>query len=557
MKNSFKRLLGLIALFTLLFMFSCTEEFDVKNENEHQKNRNFEIKYKSFQQLMKEQKFNSAYTKVGQKIKTVKLTSKTVMEEMYNFTIDTTVINEYHTNNYTSYNIGIIRDSLSNNYFENLFVEIDSSNVTTARILKYTINPISKLISSVETTPIIYNATSVTGKEAPGGEDCQTVSVYLQTQCGCPGHHWPGEGGCNCPSDPSTSTLLYSFTSCPSGGGGDVFDTGTLPSDPGTSILVTTTGGGSGSGSIAVPVVINYEKLRKNNLFKGTFFSLSERTWFFSQSEETQGAIMNYLESTLEDENGFILANVSEYSLEAKTFVKQLIDYSFQYNNSPDSIEEIKNILDILDDGMVDGEEVLVGPDIPITNMEDYLDCFNTSQGATITIYADQPKNNEHDIWSMSDGVGHAFISIKQGNKVASFGFYPISTIGSAIPNNLTPDPTDFFSTPGVFGNDQGHDYDVSLSVPINSVGLTNLINGIVSIANDNPMYNIASVNCTDVAILFFESQTDVDIPNCESPRPWNGQTPGTLGEVIRNMPIPSNGTKNTNGGNAPNNNCN
>jgi len=326
MKNSFKRLLGLIALFTLLFTFSCTEEFDVKNENEHQKNRNFEIKYKSFQQLMKEQKFNSAYTKVDQKIKTVKLASKTVMEEMYNFTIDTTVINEYHTNNYTSYNIGIIRDSLSSNYFENLFVEIDSSNVTTARILKYTINPISKLISSVETTPIIYNATSVTGKEAPGGEDCQTVSVYLQTQCGCPGHHWLGEGGCNCPSDPSTSTLLYSFTSCTSGGGGDVFDTGTLPSDPGTSILVTTTGGGSGSGSIAVPVVINYEKLRKNNLFKGTFFSLSERTWFFSQSEETQGAIMNYLESTLEDENGLILANISEYSLEAKAFVKELIN---------------------------------------------------------------------------------------------------------------------------------------------------------------------------------------------------------------------------------------
>lgn len=70
-------------------------------------------------------------------------------------------------------------------------------------------------------------------------------------------------------------------------------------------------------------------------------------------------------------------------------------------------------------------------------------------------------------------------------------------------------------------------------------------------------MYNLGSLNCTDLAILIIESQTDVNIPSCESPSPWNGQTPGTLGETIRNMPIPSNAIKNTNGGSAPNNNCN
>ena len=117
--------------------------------------------------------------------------------------------------------------------------------------------------------------------------------------------------------------------------------------------------------------------------------------------------------------------------------------------------------------------------------------------------------------------------------------------------------PTDFFSTPGIFGNDEGHSFDVSLTVPINSSGLSNLINGFISIAANNPVYNLGSLNCTDIALMAFESNTNVNIPNCESPGPWSGQTPGTLGQIIRNMPTPSGGVKNTTGGSTPNNNCN
>ena len=56
---------------------------------------------------------------------------------------------------------------------------------------------------------------------------------------------------------------------------------------------------------------------------------------------------------------------------------------------------------------------------------------------------------------------------------------------------------------------------------------------------------------------MAFESNTNVNIPNCESPGPWSGQTPGTLGQIIRNMPTPTGGVKNTTGGSTPNNNCN
>lgn len=84
---------------------------------------------------------------------------------------------------------------------------------------------------------------------------------------------------------------------------------------------------------------------------------------------------------------------------------------------------------------------------------------------------------------------------------------------------------------------------------------MTNLISNIITFADSEPLYNLGSSNCTDLAIVMFESQTGVEIPNCESPTPWNGQTPGTLGEVIRNMPTPLGGTINTIGGNAPSNN--
>lgn len=254
----------------------------------------------------------------------------------------------------------------------------------------------------------------------------------------------------------------------------------------------------------------------------------------------------------------FIFRAQNFWSSESVNYTQNLLEYCNQNGNTPEIIEEAKNILDIIDDGKINGQQVVVAPEVAITNMADYLKCFNTSQPATITIYADQPKNGEHNLISTTDGVGHAFISIKQGNNVATLGFYPKSSVNSIIPNNLTLDPTDFFPTPGVFGNDQGHAFDVSMSVPINAAGLTNLINGFISIAAGNPVYNLGTSNCTDIAILAFESQANINIPSCESPNPlWNGQTPGTLGEVLRNMPTPSGGTKNTSGGSAPNNNCN
>jgi hypothetical protein len=160
-------------------------------------------------------------------------------------------------------------------------------------------------------------------------------------------------------------------------------------------------------------------------------------------------------------------------------------------------------------------------------------------------------------IYLIISDVGHAFVSIKQGTKIKTLGFYPISRPRSALPNPSTLDPRDFLSTPGVFGNDENHTYDVSITTSITATQLSNIITGIIAVAQSNPQYNLGSMNCTDLAILIFNN-SNVQIPSCESPTNlWNGQTPGTLGQVLRDMTLPTGATKNTTGGTAPANSNN
>lgn len=142
--------------------------------------------------------------------------------------------------------------------------------------------------------------------------------------------------------------------------------------------------------------------------------------------------------------------------------------------------------------------------------------------------------------------------------KVKTHGLYPKNTIGSIMPNPATLDPNDFCTVPGVFGNDQGHDFDVSLAISITPSKLENLISTLISISNDNLTYNLGTFNCTDIAITLFENSTNTNLPSCESNVIiWDGQTPGTLGEVIRDLPLPTGAIKNTSGGTAPLNNSN
>ena len=68
-------------------------------------------------------------------------------------------------------------------------------------------------------------------------------------------------------------------------------------------------------------------------------------------------------------------------------------------------------------------------------------------------------------------------------------------------------------------------------------------------------MFRKQTVKLTDgnFEITVFNAINNPIIPNCESTRIyWSGQTPATLGEVIKTMSLPPGATRNITGGTLP-----
>ncbi|MNF78768.1 hypothetical protein D3C84_609630 [compost metagenome] len=186
---------------------------------------------------------------------------------------------------------------------------------------------------------------------------------------------------------------------------------------------------------------------------------------------------------------------------------------------------------------------VLIAPKTKITNINDYLKCFNLSQRATLTIYVQQPTANSPEAWSgipLNPRVGHSFIALQQGSIRRVLGYYPKTLVDPESPND-----------PKEFGNDEGHSFDVSLSTPINSTQLLNII----GYCNNAPAtYNLNTYNCTDFVIAV-GNFVGLGLP--DSYGAWwkgGGSNPGQLGQNIRNMSLPSNASRQTTSTNAANN---
>lgn len=190
-------------------------------------------------------------------------------------------------------------------------------------------------------------------------------------------------------------------------------------------------------------------------------------------------------------------------------------------------------------------EIIILGPTNVIANLNDYLKCFNLSQAATLIIYVDQPKTNASDSWSgliTDPDVGHTFIAIQQGNIRRVFGYYPRNSV----------DPYSAPSDPAAFGNDQGHKFDVSLSIPITANQLVKVIGYSI---NAPSTYNLNNYNCTDFGISI-GNLVGLNLPDSYGTWPnGGGSNPGQLGQNIRGMILPLNVNRQTTITNsAPNN---
>lgn len=237
-----------------------------------------------------------------------------------------------------------------------------------------------------------------------------------------------------------------------------------------------------------------------------------------------------------------------------------LIDLLVANDNSPLSKEVAKAVIAILDideslgldeaievlipaDEEVEGffaSQIIVAPELPIDNIEEYLECFDISAGAELTIYVNQPTANNDRAYSVTGGVGHAFIGITQNDITRVFGLYPIS---SSTPFN----PDD----PHAFGNNQGDDYDVSVSINISAFQLSAIITESVTYDTN---YNLSTNNCTNF-VMDIAQLTDLPpIPDTHGEWPGgSGNNPGAFGEDLREIMEEFPGAIiNEDGGNAP-----
>jgi hypothetical protein len=458
--------------------------------------------------------------------------------DLYDFKIDSSKVTHVARNGTAFYTMAISRNENEKNTFENLIIS-DDGDVQRAYLVKYFPDPIyfRKLKNNMH-TPYVggMNFQQIDYNNLTKSMQTERICIrYTQVLCNYDGDEHTAGAKCT-PAFIYTRTIQNCFT--------------VIVSSPEPNVMVDLNtgqengGGGGSSGSAEAPEILT-EPIYLFNMRP-----------FFNNLTLQQKQLWNTLDSeTLVHFSNFFHNNDSDEGYE---YAESLLDYLILNNNSP---EEIDNILDLLDDGKIDGQDVVVGPDLPITNMAQYLSIFDTSQPAVLTLSVDQPKSGSHALFNSSDlpaRAGHAFITIKQGTKARSFGFYPKYTMGSFIPMGHTSSGIRFIPTLSSFGNDQGHSFDVSISSLITATQLSNTINGIVAIFQSNPLYDLASLNCVDFAIIVFEGNTNINIPSSESIYSiWDGKTPGTLGEVIRSMILPANATKNTTEGTAPLNSSN
>ncbi|WP_127023534.1 hypothetical protein [Flagellimonas beolgyonensis] len=182
---------------------------------------------------------------------------------------------------------------------------------------------------------------------------------------------------------------------------------------------------------------------------------------------------------------------------------------------------------------------VTFSPDNPINDMNDYLECFTTSQGATITVYVNEPNPGSGDT-HVGSYVGHTFVSIQQGSNIATFGFYPVS-------DDIKP----LFGTssPSKMGDDGKDPYTVSISSTVTGAKLGNILN---YAKNYQSSYDLNTYNCTDFAIGV-GNKAGLNLPDAYGSWTFGGgSNPGTLGKYLLNRTSTSSQPINKNGGAAP-----
>lgn len=161
-------------------------------------------------------------------------------------------------------------------------------------------------------------------------------------------------------------------------------------------------------------------------------------------------------------------------------------------------------------------------PEKPI-DIKKFLSCLNITQPANLTVYAEKVDATNYN-------VGHAFISITQGNNTMVFGFYPKNGILGSL------------NGPGTFGDNGGSPYTHSWNVgTITPTQLQQLI--AASYAYSSYTYDLTFNNCADFALTALSyagintNTNGFDTPNTVAGIIGGSPTNGTAPQTQRTCP--------------------
>ncbi|MNQ03692.1 hypothetical protein D3C85_163970 [compost metagenome] len=148
-------------------------------------------------------------------------------------------------------------------------------------------------------------------------------------------------------------------------------------------------------------------------------------------------------------------------------------------------------------------------PKLPISDIKKFLSCLNTAASANLIVYAEKT-----DLSNLN--VGHAFISISQGNNIMTYAFYPENGYDKS------------FIGPGIMGNNGGDFYNVSGNIgQITPKQLQQIIS--LSVKYQNSWYDIDTNNCSDFA---------ADVLNIVGVASNNSfETPSTVANTLQKVP--------------------
>ncbi len=194
-------------------------------------------------------------------------------------------------------------------------------------------------------------------------------------------------------------------------------------------------------------------------------------------------------------------------------------------------------------------EVVIQSPQTRITDIAAYFGCFTNGPSPdhsySVQVCVDQPTDGTRQAWGLTPGslpgssaagniinAGHTFLILTENNQgniiTRSVGFYPATSVG---PGSIVQ---------GVLGNDQAHDYNISIAFNVSSTNFFNILNYVELGNNPGYDYSLSTNNCSTFAIHAVATG-GITLPATQGTWPGgSGDDPGDLGEDIRAMGSPN-----------------